>query len=209
MVWCHRHDQGFRPGGARAPGPVADESININDLVGDGDAPRVVDLERERAERAVELREAELRDQDMAPLHERARAKRAEAESLAPEVVLGARAALVVAREVADDVRQVLGLHRQHTSPCGFHVMSQSAASGQISTFRAGCGRLSCRSCGPFVVASKIGAVLHMPVTNDGVVTGEALGNRPVFVYQVSNREFTAFKERWLCLRRTFSNRRT
>ena len=145
----------------------------------------------------------------MAPLHERARAKRAEAESFAPEVVLGARAALVVAREVADDVRQVLGLHRQHRSPCGFHVMPQSAAPGQISTFRAGCGRLSCRSCGPIVVANKIGAVVHMPITNDGAVTGEALGNRPVFVHQVANREFGAFKQGWLRLCRTFSNRRT
>jgi hypothetical protein len=193
-VWCHRHGWGFRPGGAHAPEPVHEVTeAEIDALLGDD---VIVDLDAERAERERERADGVRRDADLAPLRERAARKRAEAEHLDPEVATGARAAMELADDILGDVRRVLGVGNEKVV-CGVDVMMHSASSAVVRTFRPGCGRLRCRTCGPMNVASKVGAVLKMPVVNGGKAVGEPLGNRPVWVYSVESRRFDSFRKRW------------
>lgn len=95
---------------------------------------------------------------------------------------------------VLRDVRRVLGV-RNEKVVCGVDVMMHSRRAGLFEP--SGCGRLRCRTCGPMNVASKIGAVLMMPVVNNGKAVGEPIGKRPVWVYAVENRRFDSFWKRW------------
>ena len=169
----------------------------------DSDSPELLGTLREamlgeQGEQAEADREADL----TAAYEAKLKKKKDAAEALDPRVVEAAKKATGIAAELVGAIREKLraeGLPEPKPGhECGVGLGMQHAVSGALAGHRAVCKGDSCELCGPIRIAQRIAAVLAMPVTGkDGRVTGDALGEREVWAYEVDAIDFETWKKRW------------
>lgn len=152
----------------------------------------------EQGEQAEEAREAEL----TAAYEVRLKKKKDAAEALDPRVVEAAKKATAIAAELVGAIRAKLraeGLPEPAPGfECGVGLGMQHVGTGALAGHRAVCKGDSCELCGPVRISQRIAAVLAMPVTGkDGRVTGDALGERELWAYEIDAIDFDTWKKRW------------
>lgn len=177
---------------------VADAADEGGDgFVSDGLGAIRAEAVQDKADDAEQAR----KDAALAALKAKFEKKKAAAEMVPPEVVEAAREALRVGngyRRQVDDHFRAGGITPNPCHKCGLALGTQHAVSGKGGSYRRGCGEFACPRCGPILVRRKIGAILEMPVrAQDGTITGEALGHRPVWAYSGEKSEEEALKKAW------------
>lgn len=123
----------------------------------------------------------------------------ADAESLDPAVVEAAGKACRQASMVVNQFRAHFGIEPGSPMPnCGFTQGLSNARTSEMLALRRRCNELSCKRCGPLLLAQKVGAILHMPIGDPaGKPIGAALADRPLWTIALPNSAVSKWTDRF------------
>lgn len=121
------------------------------------------------------------------------------ADALDQEVVEAAGKACRIATLLVGQFRDHFGINPDHPLPnCGFTQPLSNAQTFELLAFLRRCGNLSCKRCGPALLARKAGAILHMRVVDAAEKpTGAALADRPLWTITMPNSALSKWADRF------------